>query len=212
VVGFELTAKNIVQFIRMSETSNTLKYIIAGNSGVGKTSIVSCLTNDVFRTEVQPTIGIDFVIAKLHIHENPITLQIWDTAGQERFQSLTKSYFRVAMAVILVFDLTDRRSFDDVNKWLTDVHNLCQPNVMITLVGNKLDKEDGRVVSRTEATSFADLHQISYFETSAQRKENISEAFKHSATTLLDRSRKRNDIPISIDSFATPRSVISCPC
>jgi small GTP-binding protein len=144
----------------MVHASDALKYVVVGNSGVGKTSILSSLQDGTFHAEVTPTVGIDFVITRIDIEGESFKLHVWDTAGQERFRSLTKSDFRSAMAVILVFDLTDRQSFNDVSQWLVDVHSLCEPNVTVTLLGNKVDMEDARAISRSEAASFAALHNL----------------------------------------------------
>jgi small GTP-binding protein len=88
------------------------------------------------------------------------------------------------MGVILVFDLTERRSFDDLNRWLTDIHQLCDPNAVTTLIGNKVDLKN-RAITTGEAEGFAQLHQLTYFETSALGGDNIKEAFHRTAATIL---------------------------
>jgi small GTP-binding protein len=190
---------------------NTLKYVVAGSSGVGKTSILTFLEERVFLEGSHPTVGIDFVTAMIDVEGQPFKLHLWDTAGQERFRSLAKSYFRPAMGVILVFDITDRRSFDDVNQWLADAHSLCEPNVPITLLGNKLDMEEARAVSRSEAASFADLHQLKYFETSALKGDGIIEAFQKSVATLLVRRHRTGDTD-SIGDLPSKRGGFACRC
>jgi small GTP-binding protein len=169
----------------MSEAKKTFKFIVIGSSGVGKTAILKRLVDDVFTTESQSTIGVEFMATSLDVEGQSVKLQIWDTAGQERFRSIAKAYFRSAIGVILVFDLTDRKSFDDLNQWLTDVHALCDPNAVVTLIGNKLDLTDNRKITSTEAESFATLHQLVYFETSALGGDNIQEAFHRTAASIL---------------------------
>jgi small GTP-binding protein len=170
-----------------TDNRRTFKFIVIGNSGVGKTAILKRLIDDVFVPENQSTIGVEFLASVLEIDGQSIRLQIWDTAGQERFRSIAKAYFRSAMGVILVFDLTERRSFDDLNRWLSDIHQLCDPNAVTTLIGNKLDLKN-RAITTTEAESFAQLHQLTYFETSALGGDNIKEAFHRTAATILRKS------------------------
>jgi small GTP-binding protein len=166
----------------------TLKFIVLGSSGVGKTAILKRLVDDVFTTESQSTIGVEFLATSVDIEGQQVKLQIWDTAGQERFRSIAKAYFRSAIGVILAFDLTDRKSFDELNQWLSDIHALCDPNAVVTLIGNKLDLADARKVTSNEAETFAQLHQLAYFETSALGGDNIQEAFQRTAATILRKS------------------------
>ncbi|OHS94741.1 Ras-related protein Rab-4B [Tritrichomonas foetus] len=163
----------------------TYKFIVIGSSGVGKTAILKRLVDDVFTGESQSTIGVEFLATTLDVEGQPIKLQIWDTAGQERFRSIAKAYFRSAIGVILVFDLTDRKSFDDLNQWLNDIHALCDPNAVVTLIGNKSDLTEQRTITSSEAESFAQLHQLTYFETSALGGDNIQEAFHRTAASIL---------------------------
>jgi small GTP-binding protein len=196
----------------MPQTPETLKYIVIGSSGVGKTSILMRFDSEVFREDVQPTIGVDFFVATVNVGGSPFKLHLWDTAGQERFRSISKSYFRSAMGVLIVFDLTDRKSFDDMTQWLTDVHNLCDPNVAVTLFGNKRDLEDSRAVSRSEAASFASLHQLKYFETSALLGDNISEAIHDSVASLLSRRQRNAGARSPVDLHPETQPIVVCPC
>ena len=168
--------------------SGNYKFIVIGSSGVGKTAILKRLVDDVFTGESQSTIGVEFLATSIDVDGNNVKLQIWDTAGQERFRSIAKAYFRSAIGVILVFDLTDRKSFEDLSQWLSDVHSLCDPNAVVTLIGNKSDLVDQRNVSNVEAESFAQLHQLTYLETSALGGENIQEAFQRTAAAVYRRA------------------------
>ena len=180
----------------------TFKFIVIGSSGVGKTAILKRLVDDVFTTESQSTIGVEFLATTIEVEGQQVKLQIWDTAGQERFRSIAKAYFRSAIGVILVFDLTDRKSFDDLNQWLNDIHALCDPNAVVTLIGNKLDLGDQRSITSSEAESFAQLHQLSYFETSALGGDNIQEAFHRTAATIL----RKNLLGTTPDANIVPAS------
>lgn len=158
-------------------SAHAYKVVVVGSSGVGKTAIVQHLINGSFKEEGQPTIGVEFKSYSLQTDGESIKLQIWDTAGQERFRSVSKAYFRNALGAILVFDLTNRQSFDDLNVWFNDLRQLCAPNAYIILIGNKVDLEDDRQIVESEANAFAQRYDLVYLETSAKKGNNIAEAF-----------------------------------
>lgn len=166
------------------------KFIVIGMSGVGKSSLLTRLIDGAFNQEIQSTIGVQYLSTVMDIDGNPVKLQIWDTAGQEKFRSISKSYYRHAVGVILVYDMTDRKSFDELSYWLNDVHTLCDPNAAITLVGNKLDLASSRSVTTSEATEFANNHQLTYLETSAKGGDNVQEAFYRAAKLVYDKAEK----------------------
>jgi small GTP-binding protein len=166
----------------------TFKFIVIGSSGVGKTAILKRLVDGVVATDSQSTIGVEFLATTIDVEGTQVKLQIWDTAGQERFRAIAKAYFRSAIGVILVFDLSERKSFDELNQWLVDIHALCDPNAIVTLIGNKLDLVSERKVTSNEAELFAQLHQLTYFETSALAGDNIQEAFHRTAAAIIRKS------------------------
>lgn len=166
------------------------KFIVIGMSGVGKTSLLTRLIDGTFNSETQSTIGVQYLSTVMDIDGNPVKLQIWDTAGQEKFRAIARSYFRHAVGVILVYDITDRKSFDELTYWLNDVHSLCDPNAAVTLIGNKLDMAAQRAVTTSEATEFANNHQLVYLETSARGGDNVQEAFYRGAKQVYDRAEK----------------------
>lgn len=165
--------------------NDTFKFIVIGSSGVGKTAILTRLVDHVFTGESQSTIGVEFIATSIKVDNVTVRLQIWDTAGQERFRAIAKAYFRSAIGVILVYDITDRKSFDDLSGWLNDVHSQCDPNAVVTLVGNKSDLEEKRKVSESEARAFAEMHQLQYMETSALAGDNVELAFQTAASNVL---------------------------
>lgn len=175
------------------ENENTFKFIVIGSSGVGKTALLTRLVDHTFTGESQSTIGVEFIATEINVDGSAVKLQIWDTAGQERFRAIAKAYFRSAIGVILVFDLTDRKSFDDLNQWLSDVHAHCDPNAVVTLIGNKSDLEQSRKISESEAKAFADLHQLNYLETSALGGDNVELAFQTTASNVLRTLSKVQD-------------------
>jgi small GTP-binding protein len=170
------------------EYRHSFKFIVIGSSGVGKTCLLKRHIDDQFSGEEVSTIGAEYVSKIEEIDGQPIRLQIWDTAGQEKFRSIAKSYFRNAVGVILVYDITDRRSFDDLSTWLNDVHQFCDPNAAVTLIGNKLDLAAQRAVTSGEAQLFATNHQLPYIEASARDGENVAEAFQRAAKTVYERA------------------------
>ena len=168
----------------MSSSAFSFKFIIIGSSGVGKTAILKRLVEDTFSADSQSTIGVEFDSTIIEVDGQQVKLQIWDTAGQERFRSIAKAYFRNAVGVVLVFDITERKTFDDINMWLNDVHALCDPTATVILIGNKADLGDNRTVTLAEAEQFAQQHQLTYLETSALNGTNVREAFVNVATTI----------------------------
>lgn len=182
------------------------KFIIIGSSGVGKTAILKRLVEDTFTEESQSTIGVEFDSTILTIDDKKVKLQIWDTAGQERFRSIAKAYYRNAVGVILVFDITERKSFDDLSTWLNDVHTLCDPNAVIQLIGNKCDLTDQRVVTLTEAENFAEQHHMKYLETSAKGGDNVRDTFVGVATAIMSKGLKPSNPPLGKTPTTTETS------
>ena len=161
----------------MTDISNAFKVVVVGSSGVGKTAVVRQLIDGKFNEEGQPTIGVEFKTHSLTADGENIKLQIWDTAGQERFRAVSKAYFRNAVGAILVFDVTNRQSFEDLTNWHNDLTQLAQPNAFIVLVCNKCDLKDERQITEEEADAFAQRHNLIRIETSAKDGTNIKDAF-----------------------------------
>ncbi|OHT09160.1 small GTP-binding protein [Tritrichomonas foetus] len=174
-----------------SNQSEYIKFIVIGSSGVGKTSILTRLVSGTFSDDTASTVGVEFVSAEVNVDGKSVKLQIWDTAGQERFRSIAKNYFHSAVGVILVFDLTERKSFDDLGQWLEDVHQHCEQDTVVVLVGNKCDMTDERCISENEAKSFAEMHKFEYFETSALCGDNIEYTFQSTAASALKIAESR---------------------
>jgi small GTP-binding protein len=177
----------------MTASPACFKFILIGSSGVGKTAILKRLVNDTFVEESQSTIGVEFETTMLNIDNQRLKLQVWDTAGQERFRSIAKAYYRSAVGVILVYDLTDRRSFEDLGSWLNDAHALCDPNAVIQLIGNKADLSPHRMVTVQEAENLAKVHNMQYLETSAKQGMNVRNAFVNVAVQVMDKGMKPMD-------------------
>ena len=161
--------------------------MVVGASGVGKSAIVQRLIDGTFREEGQSTVGVEFKSFICPLEDQSVKLQIWDTAGQERFKSVSRAYFRNAVGAILVYDITNDVSFDELQTWLHDLQQLSHPNAFILLVGNKSDLEDQRQVGVQQAQDFADKHRLEYIETSAFNGSNIKESFTRLAYGIANR-------------------------
>lgn len=171
----------------MTDNNNEsyLKFIVIGSSGVGKTAILNQLVSHTFSVDVASTVGVEFSTTDVEVQGKSIKLQIWDTAGQERYRSIAKSYYHNANGILLVFDLCERKSFEDLTHWIDQIHEYCPANVAITLVGNKSDKKDDRAVPENEAKELANAHKLNYVETSALTASNIEYTFQSTAEAAL---------------------------
>ena len=165
------------------------KVLLLGDSDVGKSSLILRYTEETFNSKLVNSIGVDFKMKKKEIDGKIIKVQIWDTAGHERFRSITYSYYRGANAIIIVFDLSDKKSFISITEWLKQIEKHAKENVFKFLVGNKSDLIDERKVTYEEAKQYADEHDLPYIETSAKEGININELFDSSIKTFLSMSK-----------------------
>ena len=140
------------------------------------------------------SIGVDFKSKDLIYDGKKIKLQIWDTAGEERFRTIISSYYRGAHGILLIFDLTEIESFNNLNNWLTEIEKNANKNVVKVLIGNKCDLEDKRVISFEKAKDFADSNNMKYIETSAKIDKNITNAFGLIGKELMDAASNDNDM------------------
>ena len=166
----------------MSKPKVFLKIVVIGDSGVGKTSLLQQYIDGEVSSMTKPTIGADFLKKVLHIDGREVTLQIWDTAGQERFQSLGLGFYRGADCCALVCDITSQKSFENVSKWRHGFIDNATPSDLNTypmvLMGNKLDKEEDRQVTKDDAERWCkENNDVPYFETSAHASTNVEDAF-----------------------------------
>ncbi|XP_065884995.1 ras-related protein Rab-8A-like [Dysidea avara] len=162
----------------MAKTYDYLfKLLLIGDSGVGKTCILVRFSEDAFNSTFISTIGIDFKIRTVEIDGKKIKLQIWDTAGQERFRTITTAYYRGAMGIMLVYDVTHEKSFDNIRNWIRNIEENAAADVEKMILGNKCDLSDSRVVSKERGQMLADEHSIKFMETSAKASINVEEAF-----------------------------------
>eukprot|EP01006_Ploeotia_vitrea_P054600 TRINITY_DN67905_c9_g3_i1.p1 TRINITY_DN67905_c9_g3~~TRINITY_DN67905_c9_g3_i1.p1 ORF type:complete len:213 (-),score=20.57 TRINITY_DN67905_c9_g3_i1:853-1491(-) len=174
------------------------KLIVIGDMGCGKSCIINRLINGEFHEKMPQTMGVAYASITCDVEGQQTRLQLWDTAGQERFKSVTSVYYRGAVGVFLVFDLTEKDSFDHLEGWLDDVRKYNDnPDTVITLLGNKADLEEERKIDKEAAEKWAEQHEALYFETSAATGANIDEAFKETARQVAIRL-KDGRIPWSL--------------
>jgi Ras-related protein Rab-1A len=153
------------------------KLLLLGDSAVGKSSLLLRFADDTFKENQISTIGVDWRIKTVELDGKRIKLQLWDSAGQERFRTIASAYYRGAHGIAIVFDLTDEKTFENVESWLDEVGQNAAPGVRKILIGNKVDLTSERVIDSARARAFADSAGMVYIETSAKHATNVSEAF-----------------------------------
>ena len=163
------------------------KILVVGDSGVGKSCIMVRFTDDAFNESFISTIGIDFKVRTIEVNGVTIKLQIWDTAGQERFHTITAHYFRGAMGIMLVYDVCDNSSFNNIKKWMRSILKDEGFKGQIMILGNKCDREDGRMVAKRRGEVVAKAYGVSFLETSAKENINIEESFIAISRIILDK-------------------------
>ena len=153
------------------------KIVLIGDSSVGKTNIFSKYLNDEFDPDSKATVGVEFGTKDFKIENKLVKVQIWDTAGQERYRSITNAYYKGAKGCLLVYDITNKFSFESLDRWLDELKNNGDGDISIILVGNKNDLESERVISLEEGRKKAEFHKMAFIETSALNGNNIEKAF-----------------------------------
>ncbi len=156
-----------------------IKIIVVGDSGVGKTNLINRFASDKFDTNSKATIGVEFVYKTLKINKEVIKIEVWDTAGQERYRAITSSYYKGAKGAIIVYDITNEDSFNNVESWMNEVTKKGQRDIQFLLLGNKKDLVNDREVSEEKGIEKARELNMHLFEASALEKTNVNEAFNY---------------------------------
>jgi len=170
----------------MAEGSNydyLFKVVLIGDSGVGKSNLLSRFTRNEFNLESKSTIGVEFATRSINVDGKTVKAQIWDTAGQERYRAITSAYYRGAVGALLVYDIAKHATYVNVTRWLKELRDHADSNIVIMLVGNKSDLKHLRAVPTEEAKSFSVENGLSFIETSALDASNVESAFQ---TILTD--------------------------
>lgn len=167
------------------------KLLLIGDSGVGKTCILFRFSENNFNTTFISTIGIDFKIRTIELDGKKIKLQIWDTAGQERFRTITSAYYRGAMGIMLVYDITQEKSFENIKNWIRNIEENASTDVEKMLLGNKCELNEKRQVTKERGEQLAIEYGIKFLETSAKNSINVEEAFFNLARDIKSKMEKR---------------------
>uniref|UniRef100_A0A2K5WBE0 small monomeric GTPase n=1 Tax=Macaca fascicularis TaxID=9541 RepID=A0A2K5WBE0_MACFA len=171
---------------RDDEYDYLFKVVLIGDSGVGKSNLLSRFTRNEFNLESKSTIGVEFATRSIQVDGKTIKAQIWDTAGQERYRAITSAYYRGAVGALLVYDIAKHLTYENVERWLKELRDHADSNIVIMLVGNKSDLRHLRAVPTDEARAFAEKNNLSFIETSALDSTNVEEAFKNILTGSND--------------------------
>ena len=188
------------------EYSLIFKMILIGDSGVGKSNILSRYINNSFSETTRSTVGVELSAKVEEINNTKIKIQIWDTAGQERYKSITKTYYKGAKGALIVYDITNKESFKNVDKWINDLKESGDDDVSILIVGNKCDLEASREVTTDEVKKKAELYKMAYCETSALKGENIDNAFRTLIKIVVEKNEKKKN---EEDKYGNKSNVIS---
>mmetsp|Transcript_11548 Transcript_11548/g.36913 ORF Transcript_11548/g.36913 Transcript_11548/m.36913 type:complete len:213 (-) Transcript_11548:63-701(-) len=179
------------------------KIVLLGDSGVGKSNLLSRFTRNEFHLESKSTIGVEFATKSIKADGKILKAQIWDTAGQERYRAITSAYYRGAVGALLVYDISQHVSFENCERWLKELRDHADANIVIMLVGNKSDLEHKRQVSKEEAIAFAEKHELAFIETSAQEGTGVQSAFVRILTEIY-RQMSRKTMGTADSAAALP--------
>jgi len=181
------------------------KVVLIGDSGVGKSNILSRFTRNEFSLESKSTIGVEFATRSMEVEGKTVKAQIWDTAGQERYRAITSAYYRGAVGALLVYDITKTESFSDIEKWLKELRDHADSNIVIMLCGNKLDLKHLRSVNTESAEILANKEGLLFVETSAFDSTNVESAFQQTLSEIykiMSKETKEN-----LDSKSLPETI-----
>ena len=208
----------------------SFKLIVIGDSSVGKSCLTMKATKNFFEEFYNPTVGFEFFTFNVKVNDKAIKLQIWDTCGQEVYRSLIQSFYRNSSLAIMVYEIDKKESFDNLNNWYNEIREQSNPDIKIFLIGNKTDLEENRQVTKEEANSFVQEHNIDFFiETSAKTGFNAQNVFLEAAktlylehliykdrasrtTSLLNNSILKKPLENSINEEEIEKKESKCPC
>ncbi|CAD8209624.1 unnamed protein product [Paramecium octaurelia] len=166
------------------EFSYLFKIILIGDSGVGKTNLFNRLQNKEFQYDTRPTIGVEFINRTVRQDGNLVKCQIWDTAGQEKFRAITNAYYRGAKGVFVCYDVTKQGTYESTLRWMSEIKQFGDHDIVIMLVGNKIDLAEQRIVRTDEVSQFCEQNKVGYIETSALNNVNVELAFNQMVTEI----------------------------
>ncbi|XP_071825099.1 ras-related protein Rab-11B-like isoform X2 [Apostichopus japonicus] len=177
---------------RDDEYDYLFKVVLIGESGVGKSNLLSRFTRNEFNLESKSTIGLEFATRSIQVDGKTVKAQLWDTAGQERYRAITSAYYRGALGALLVYDIVKHLTYKHVARWLKELRDHADNNIIIMLVGNKNDLRHLRAVPTDEAKAFAEKNSLSFIETSALDSTNVEQAFVQILTEIYEVVSQKN--------------------
>ncbi|XP_047338526.1 ras-related protein RABA2a [Impatiens glandulifera] len=187
------------------------KVVLIGDSGVGKSNLLSRFTRNEFCLESKSTIGVEFATRTLEVEGRTVKAQIWDTAGQERYRAITSAYYRGALGALLVYDITKPTSFENVSRWLKELRDHADSNIVIMLIGNKTDLKHLRAVNTEDAQSFAETEGLSFIETSALEATNVEKSFQMILSEIyriISKKTLSSEEPVQASSIKEGKTIV----
>lgn len=185
------------------------KIVLIGDSGVGKSNLVSRFTKNEFNLESKTTIGVEFAQKSKVIDGKIIKAQIWDTAGQERYRAITSAYYRGAVGALLVYDICKPNSFENVERWLKELKEYADNQIVVMIVGNKTDLVNLRAVKAEESAAFAQKYSLAFIETSALNANNVELAFERILNEIYQSTVKNFVAKANMNSLGPGRKVVT---
>ncbi|XP_032375417.1 RAB11a, member RAS oncogene family, like [Etheostoma spectabile] len=193
---------------REDEYDYLFKVVLIGDSGVGKSNLLSRFTRNEFNLESKSTIGVEFATRSIQVEGKTIKAQIWDTAGQERYRAITSAYYRGAVGALLVYDIAKHLTYENAERWLKELQDHADSNIVIMLVGNKSDLRHLRAVPTEEAKALAEKHGLSFLETSALDSSNVELAFQTILSAIYNIVSQRQMSGRSDSDFSPASNVV----
>ncbi|XP_019410973.1 PREDICTED: ras-related protein Rab-25 [Crocodylus porosus] len=186
------------------------KVVLIGESGVGKTNLLSRFTRNEFSHDSRTTIGVEFSTRTVLVGDAMVKAQIWDTAGLERYRAITSAYYRGAVGALVVFDITKHQTYDEVERWLKELYDHAEATIIVMLVGNKTDLTQAREVPTEEAKMFAENNGLLFVETSALDSTNVEQAFETVLWEIFNKVQKQKQKSAPDDAVTlSPESTAS---
>ena len=194
------------------------KLILIGDSCVGKSNILLKYLKNEFDPNSRATVGVEFGTKNIIINNKKIKIQIWDTAGQERYRSITSAYYKGAKGALIVYDITRKCTFDNIDKWISDLKLNGDKNICIVILGNKSDLDDKREVSKGEGIKKSEMYKTAFLETSALNGDNIGKAFDEIIDQIIqnnksffeDNNKKEMDKGVNLNDSSNDNDKKKC--
>jgi Ras-related protein Rab-11A len=171
-----------------------LKVVVVGDSGVGKTNLIKRFINNTFTANSKATVGVEFISKSFSINDQIFKIEIWDTAGQERYKSITAAYYKGAKGALIVYDTTQKTSFENIDKWLSEIKEKSSKDMKLMIVGNKTDLKEERKVETNVALEKAKTLEVPIMEASALDGNNVKEAFHDLLKEMYKEIKQKIDI------------------